>query len=317
MEHQTSLNLKKPNFFIVGAPKCGTTALYHYLKTHPDIFLAPKEIHYFCKDFTNYNRFHNDNDYLVKNFAYVTTQKLIGDSSVWYLYSKVAAQKIKDFSPSAKIIIMLRNPVEMLYSLHSQLLFEGDESILSFEDALSAIKERKLGNNLPQRNKSANEALFYLEVPIFSEQVKRYFDIFGREKVLVIIYDEFCQSPENSYLRTLDFLGVAPPEQMPSFERINSNKKIRSKLFWRVRHFSPFWLRKIWRTFLPPLLRGNILRAISRINTYESPREPMKSETRTWLQKKFSPEINRLSALLGKDLSHWVKNTGKSNENDE
>ena len=144
-----------PNFFIVGAPKCGTTALFQYLSTHPDVF-APqrKEFNYFCDDLHFNNvaglfHYRDTADYL-SHFAGWEGQKRIGEASVWYLYSMRAAANIHRFSPDARIIVMIRNPAEMLHSLHSQLLENGDEDIVAFEAALSAEEDRKRGLRTPR-----------------------------------------------------------------------------------------------------------------------------------------------------------------------
>lgn len=131
---------KTPNFFIVGAPKCGTTAMHIYLRQHPEIFMPEKkESHFFGSDL-NSQYFIRDREKYLSLFSEAKDVKRIGEASVWYLYSKQAAYEIKEFSPSASIIIMLRNPVDMLYAQHSQFLYNGNENIASFEDALNAEK---------------------------------------------------------------------------------------------------------------------------------------------------------------------------------
>src|ERR1700721_383119 len=106
----------KPNFFIVGAPKSGTSSLYHYLKEHPDVSIPKRVIYYFCYDLTFRTPPLPENIYL-DYYAGSGNKKAIGDASVFYLLSPGAAKKIHDFNPEAKIIIMLRNPLQMVYSL--------------------------------------------------------------------------------------------------------------------------------------------------------------------------------------------------------
>src|SRR6266545_5937438 len=130
--------MRRPDFFIVGAPKCGTTALNDYLKDHPEIFIsARKELHFFGSDlvFRGPRRI-TEQEYL-SFFAPARHEKRLGEASVWYLYSQQAAAEIKAFSPAARIIIMLRNPVDMMYSLHSQRLYNGRETISDFAKALA------------------------------------------------------------------------------------------------------------------------------------------------------------------------------------
>ena len=128
--------MRKPNLFIVGAPKSGTTALYEYLKVHPEIFMsAYKEPHYFGSDLRGprMEQFRgNDRKYL-SLFAAATNEKWVGEASIWYLYSQRAAQEIKAYDPNAAIIIMLRNPLEMGYSMFYQSSYTGNEILPTFE----------------------------------------------------------------------------------------------------------------------------------------------------------------------------------------
>jgi hypothetical protein len=120
----------KPNFFIVGAPKCGTTALYEYLQPHPRIFLSRiKEPHYFARDLGSYPRIKTAQEY-AGIFAESTSEHLaLGEASVYYLRSAVAIPLIREFNPAARLIAMFRNPVDMVYSLHSQLLYVSEETV--------------------------------------------------------------------------------------------------------------------------------------------------------------------------------------------
>src|SRR6266446_2704827 len=109
----------KPNFFIVGAPRCGTTALYSYLRQHPDVFLPEyKEPHYFNTDMNSGGAIRKEKDYLAQ-FSGAQNQPRIGEASVYYLSSVAAPEQIKSFCPTAKIIIMLRNPVDTVDALHA------------------------------------------------------------------------------------------------------------------------------------------------------------------------------------------------------
>src|SRR5947207_13310329 len=129
--------MRRPDFFIVGAPKCGTTAMHQFLAQHPEVFLAPKEVHFFGADLHLENDVQDLSTYL-ELFADAKNEFRVGEASVWYLYSRHAAKEIKQFSAGSRIIIQLRNPVDMVHSLHSQLLFSGVEDIQDFESALRA-----------------------------------------------------------------------------------------------------------------------------------------------------------------------------------
>ena len=121
---------RRPNFFILGAPKCGTTALSEYLREHPRAFVSqPKEPHYFCGDFDYYYApGQRSEEHYLRLFDAATDDHLaVGEASVWYLYSADAARNIAAFDPATRVIVMLRNPVDLVPSLHSQLLYMLDE----------------------------------------------------------------------------------------------------------------------------------------------------------------------------------------------
>ena len=143
----------KPNLFIVGAPRCGTTTLYHYLRQHPNIFMSGyKEPHYFGKDLRKNKKlyFTNKEKYL-DLFTKGLGKKAIGEASSYYLFSSLAPKEIFQFNPRAKIIILLRQPTELLYSYHSQLLYLGDECEKDFYKALNLENCRKKGKHLPDQ----------------------------------------------------------------------------------------------------------------------------------------------------------------------
>ena len=134
----------KPNFFIVGGPKCGTTALYTYLKNHPEIFMSRiKEPQFFAADiFCDQRTVQTLADYL-SCFAAARNEKRIGEASTAYLGSRNAAQEIKAFNPNAQIIIALRNPVEVMYAEHSERVFCNVEHIRNFNAALDSGEQRR------------------------------------------------------------------------------------------------------------------------------------------------------------------------------
>ena len=126
----------KPNFFIVGAPKCGTTALYRYLRLHPNIYMpAKKEPHFFAQDLGSYPAIKTMDQYSALFAGAEPRHTGIGEASVYYLRSTVAIPNIRAFNPEARLIAMFRNPVEMVHSFHSQLLYWSEESVTDFEAA--------------------------------------------------------------------------------------------------------------------------------------------------------------------------------------
>ena len=288
--------MRKPDFFIVGAPKCGTTAMNRYLGQHPGIFMPEiKEIHYFGSDL----RVHRDmtlKSYL-SIFKGAGDARRVGETSVWYLYSKLAAREIKKFESEARIIIMLRNPVDKIHSSHSYALYSGRETIPDLGAALEAEKYRREDPNAPI-------GVLYREAMNYTEQVQRYVNVFGWEKVHVIIYDDLKNDPTGIYKKVLGFLDVEQ-DFVPEFKVVNPNKRPRSKrlqsLLWRP----PRAVRVAGRSVLPRQLRHGVVQRLRKLNSRDESRPSMDPELRKSLQKEFAPEVERLSRLLDRDLTHW------------
>lgn len=296
--------MKGPEFFIVGAPKCGTTAMQEYLRQHPDIFMPDmKEIHHFADDLLKHDDPFLNRDRYLSLFAGAHEHQLIGEASVYHLFSRNAARNIKSFCPNAKIIIMLRNPVDMLYSRHAQLVYNGAEDILDFEASLAAEEKRRNGELIPE-NIRIEKKLLHREVVKFTEQGKRYFDMFGRDKVQVIIYDDLRKDTAKVYRETLGFLNVNDNFR-PDFKVINPNKRVRTRTLQHLLKTPPSLVRIAGKLVMPQSCRNLLLNGLKKLNTQFVPRQPMSPELRRRLQKEFTPEIKNLSELLGRDLTHW------------
>ena len=241
-----------PALFLVGAPKCGTTSMYDYLNQHPKICMSkPKEPDYFGKDLRkleSIRQYSSSDDYLQKCFSHCSSGDIIGEASAIYLYSKTAAREIKEFSPNAKIVIMLRNPVEACHSLHSQKLFGGTEEVSDFGKALELIDSRLNGGKLPKYTNIV-ETFDYIGMYKYYEQVKRYIDVFDKESVHIILFDDLKSDVKSVYLDLLDFLGVND-HFLPDFKPKNTSKSNKSR--WINYHLEhPTILSKIIRLLLP------------------------------------------------------------------
>ncbi|HEY3248023.1 MAG TPA: sulfotransferase [bacterium] len=292
----------RPDFFIVGAPKCGTTSLYRWLSEHPDVYMSPrKEPHYFCPDLYSPRYVHDEPAYLAL-FSKAAGQSRAGEASVYYLYSREAARRIHAFDPQARIIMMLRRPVEMIHSLHSQRLFSGHEEIEDFEEALTAEPARKRGFNLPP-NPYPIPCLFYREVGRYAAQVARYLDVFPRSRVHVIIFDDFVRDPAATFGDVCRFLGV-DPEFRPDFAPANTNTTIRSPRLRDWMKFSPA-TRALARAVMPRPLRRGLAERLHQLNRRATPRPPMSAALRRGLQAEFAADVAALGALLDRDLSRW------------
>ncbi|HEV8352601.1 MAG TPA: sulfotransferase [bacterium] len=301
------MTVRRPDFFIVGAPKSGTTSLHAYLNEHPDVFLpARKEPHYFCPDLYSPRYVHDETTYL-SLFRPGAEAQRAGEASVYYLYSREAAARIKAFNPDARIIIMLRRPTDMIYSLHSQRLYSGHEDLEDFAAALAAEPERRRGRRLPP-NPYPIECLFYREIGRYAEQVRRYLETFDRSRVHVIIFDEFAADTAGAYAATCRFLGLDPSPRA-RFTVHKENKQIRSPFVRNVMKFSP-GVRTIVRTLAPPSLRRRLGQAVIRLNSRSVARPVLAADLRRTLDAEFAPDVERLAALLGRDLSLWTLEPG-------
>lgn len=298
--------MKTPNFFIVGAPKAGTTALYEYLRQHPDVFMSrQKELFFFGSDLHRIHSTPYTLDQYLSFFRDADAQARVGEASTSYLASRQAAQEIRQFCPSAKIIIMLRSPLDVMVAYHTEMSYGGFEEIADFGEALRAEPSRKHGQLWP-RQPGIVENLFYREVVKFSEHVARYWSVFGKENTRIVIYDDFKRDTAAVYRHTLEFLGVDPAFQ-PRFDIVNANKRVRSPGLQRFVLHPPAFAAALAQTILPDRLRERVRARLRHLNTKQEPRPPLDPRLRQSLQEELTPEVERLSQLLGRDLSSWTR----------
>ena len=293
--------MRRPNFFIVGAAKSGTTSMQHYLGQHPDIAMPQRrEPIFFGADLASHTKRTAKLDEYLQVFAGSGAEKIVGEKTVWYLYSRTAADEIKEFDRHAKILIMLRNPVDMVHALHHQFLSTGNEDVASFDEALALTDERASGRALP---KTAHfpEGLLYTRVPLYCDQVARYLQAFGRDQVQVISFEEFSQKTAETYARTLFFLEVSQGFT-PQFVIYNKKKRPLVKQLETVGGSSSSPLR-----LLPTALQKSLRWRLHRLNRVEDKRAPLAASTRTRLQELFRPDVERLSALLDRDFTYWCR----------
>jgi hypothetical protein len=296
-----------PNFFIVGAPKCGTTALHRYLSPHPNIFLSRlKEPHYFAKDLGTYPAARTLEQYLALFEARTPAHRRVGEASVYYLRSEVAVPNIREFNPDARLIAMLRNPVEMVYSLHSQLLYWSEESEPDFETAWRLQERRRAGHDLPPRSREPS-LVQYGHIGRLGTQTERMLSIFPREQVHLILYDDFAADPQRAYDDVLRFLGL-PHDGRTTFPRVNDNKRARLGWLGRFIRKPPPVLRRGYRKLKRSVGAGGldaVKREVVSRNTLKERRSPLTPEFRAELVETFRDEVALLSRILDRDLSHW------------
>jgi hypothetical protein len=288
--------MRGPNFFIIGAPKCGTTSLAGWLSDHPQVFMSPvKEPHFYNFDQVELFRpTRAEYDALFRDAQ--PDHIAIGEASVWYLSSSVAVPRILQERPDAKFIVCVRNPADMAPSLHKQRVFAGTENITDFEEAWRVQGERARGMRPPLGEPSRS---IYGDICRIGRQIEVLLKLVDRTRVLVVFLDDMRENPNRVYADVLRFLGLRD-SHAPRFERRNPAQ---------VRRIP--WLRHI-------LLRAGLLKralgfrkglgligSIDRWNTRES-RWSVAAPLSAELREHFRADAELLSALTGRDLSSWT-----------
>ncbi|MEX2546821.1 MAG: sulfotransferase [Chloroflexota bacterium] len=297
--------MKRPDFFIVGAFKAGTTAMYEYLRVHPQIFMSvPKEPMYFGADLTPRYRRMTEDEYLALFMGAAGSQRA-GEASPWCLYSTAAPAEILDFSPSAQAIVLLRNPVDVMYAQHSQLVFNRREDIGEFGAALDAEEDRRRGLRIPA-DALRPEALYYRHSVRFAEQLRHWFDVFGRERMHVIVFDDLVDDPRAVYRETLEFLGVDPSHEV-DLSVYNPNRRARSGVVQRLIFAPPRPLRSLFGKLRSLPVAHRLRDRMVAANSRQAARAQMDPDLRRRLTEEFAPQVADLGALIGRDLSAWSR----------
>lgn len=297
-------HMVKPDFFIVGAPKSGTTALHQFLRLHPDIYMpSAKEPHFFgCADEPELPGRGRTLEQYLELFREGADKRRVGEASVYYLYSGQAARNIHAFNPDARIIIMLRNPVTMIPSLHQQRVYSDNERITDLDAALNAEGPRRRGElGIPRKTLNPH-ALFYSEMGRYTAQVKRYLDVFNPDQVRIILFDDFVADLAGEYRKTLDFLGV-DSEFQPTFERVNDSEFIRR--LWARRWLERPLQKGRLRGLVP--FRRYLYDRFHRWNTASGKATAVTPVQEQRLRNEFVEDIRGLEGILARDLSHWYQ----------
>ena len=289
-----------PNLFVVGAPKCGTTTVAHWLGQHPDVFVSKvKEPHFFYSPYGNeLSRSEYDNLYQHARGKF----KVIVDASVWYLFSKVAVPKICAESESAKFIVCLRNPLDMAPSLHAQKRYTGHELIESFSEAWGLAQEREEGNYSGIWGIQSGDAshMSYRKACKLGEQVQELLKVVKLEQVKLIFLDDIVDDPRRVWFEICDFLHI-PRHQPISLEKRNPATSRKSfKL-----HMVLMYIGKLKKA-LGLNIKTGLVAPVHKINTaqekYKTPSEKMYKD----MIEEFSPDIKLLARISGRNLDSWT-----------
>lgn len=282
-----------PNFLIIGAQKSGTSAIYHCLRKHPDIFLPDKkEIHFFSDDY----KYKKGLSYYESFFSGYKGEKAIGEATPRYLYEEKVPERIAKNLQDVKLIVCLRNPIHRAFSAYWMNYKRGTE-VLEFE---SALKQNPI----------------YIEFGFYYRGLMRYLDFFSEERILVLIYEDLTNNPEKFYKMIFKFLNVNI-NFIPSgiHQRFNVFHMPRSYVLLKVIHFA-YNLRNFSRDmglgFIidTPLIRDRLRRIrnrVTRSSSVATSKPQMKPETEKYLAEVFHNENQKLSRFIGRDLlSIWT-----------
>ena len=297
--------MRRPDFFIVGAIKSGTTAMYEYLRAHPQVFMCvPKEPLFFGRDLSPRYRRMSEAEYLAL-FSAARPDQRAGEATPLYLGSATAAQEIDAFSPGAQAIIMLRNPVDVMHAQHGQLVATEREDITDFERALAAEPDRRAGRRIPA-GAIRPAALLYREMVRFPEQVRRFLNVFGRERVHFIVFDDLVADPGAAYADVLRFLRVDADVQVELAVH-NPSQAARSRALQRLIHAPPPVLRSLYGRLRGVPLAHRLRDALAAHNARPAARSPMDPRLRRQLSEELAGQVAELGTLIGRDLSEWSR----------
>lgn len=284
------MNPALPNAFLIGGAKCGTTSMARYLAEHPQVwFSTPKEPNFFNTDFDlryrirfgRYAGFPTQAAYEAM-FAHATSQHHVRmEGSVWYLSSDVAVPYILNQQPNARFVVMLRDPVDMAYSLHSQLYWSFQEEEADFERAWSLQAQRRRGEHIPSLNLEPR-LLQYRDICALGRQLERVLRWVGPKRVHAVLLDELRREPRRVYLETLSFLGLADDGRR-DFGASNENKQHKLRWLGRLRHQG---------------LLGPAQHLVWKWNIHTSSRAQLDPELRARLAADFADEVRTIEALL-------------------
>jgi hypothetical protein len=303
---------RMPDFFIVGQPKSGTTALYSMLNRHPQIYMPDtKEPGYLAAELhvrkpprpeRNVITF---DDY-ASLFEAAEPEQRVGEATPFYLWSRTAASRIAEVAPGARIIATLREPASLLHSLHLLLVRIYAETETDLRAAIELEQQRREGRAIP-RHTYWPELLRYSEQVRYVEQLRRYHDVFAPEQILVLIYDDFRDDNEGTVRKVLRFLDVE--DTLPiSVTEANPTVRVRSRRLHHLVHAMKVGQGPVFgaakstvKALTPQHLRRGALHATQSRVVFADPHPPDESFMLE-LRRRFKGEVVAASEYLGRDL---------------
>jgi hypothetical protein len=312
-----SINLTtRPNFLIIGAAKSGTTALWHYLRQHPQIYVSPRkhtrffafevEDPDFCGPGSENPSLHYTMPYAVADldayhalFAGATSETAIGEASHSYLYESRASERIREYEPDMKLVAILRNPTERAFSHYRQMIRDGREPLDDFVRALEEEEARLRDHWWPD--------FHYVQVGLYHAQLEHYFERFPRDQIKVYLYEDLNSDPMSMLRDVFRFLGVDDAFVPEATARYNASGVPKNEalhlLLQRLRRIRP-----VVERFVPKRQYGRLLRIGSNLHNWNLTKSQLSPKVRKRVTDEyFREDILKLQRLIGRDLSAWLE----------
>lgn len=300
--------MRMPTFLVLGAQKAGTTSLYHYLRQHPEVFMASvKEPNFFAFEGEELRYIGpggapaSVNGYSITDLETYRTlfdkageAKARGEASTLYLYLPSAADRIRHYVPDARLIAVLRNPVERAYASYMHCI-RDDREPLEFASALRA-----------EQGRIADHWGFlwhYTQVGRYPEQLRRFFDRFPREQVRVHLYDDFRRDPVAVVQDVYAFIGVDTSFAPDTALVHNASGVPKSRALARLLS-RPHAIKRMLRPLVPEAARNRMMTKLKNRNLSKRPIDP---EIRRELIEVFRTDIEQLQDMIGRDLTMWLQ----------
>ena len=301
--------MSKPNFFLIGAPKCGTTAIAEYLSERPDVFFSrPKEPLFWCPDLgiePHALRATTLAEYEALFAAADPAQHaVIGEGTTAYLRSSKAVKDIDAYAPGAKFIAILRNPVDVAHAFHMEQLYTGLEKEKDFAKAWADQTRREAEWDAAQDDRP--DSLLYRRIASFADQIEAFFALIPEDRRSVILFDDFRDDPRAVWVQILDFLGLDEDGRVDFSPRNAAH----AQRFPRLSHFllaPPRPIAPLALSLRKALLSGDnrLIAALKRFLNVKRPRPVLPSDLRVEMMDWYRADIERLETLLGRDLTAW------------
>ena len=282
-----------PNFLIIGAPKAGTTSLKYALAEHPEVFMAPdkpvSEPHFLSYGADRWPSWAiKDQATYEALFDEAGDAKAIGEKSTWYMFSEAAPTQALELLPDVKAIAMLRDPVGRAYSSYRFNLQLGMDDVQSFDEALALEASRTAqGRGFDLR---------YFEAGLYTDQLQRWFDAFGRERVLVLVFEDLITDPGCHLREASAFLGIDATREVEPGHR-NKTTSVRSPKVLRMANKA-----RIELSWLPGPIKKLASGAVTRLNSSDKPPPDLRPETAKALAERYIEDVAKLSQVLDRDL---------------